>query len=155
MARERAHDGSDPQVCEECRDETNSRMPAHLRQGPGIPLAKVRAALTEPLDVEVTALLNEECAETGQRISKIQRWGWDADFAGTTQKHKLHLELGDIIAAMVVADHNGRIDLYEVIAAANAKLEALREDAAGPRQRLMVATVPQGALAYDALTPLV
>jgi NTP pyrophosphatase (non-canonical NTP hydrolase) len=143
LTRDRAPDGSDPQVCEECRERTNMFLPAQIKLGPGIPLAQIRGPLTEPLDVEVLALLNEECGEIAQRISKVFRWGWHADFAGTTQDDKLHSELGDLVAAIVVAVENGIVDLDQVLRAANAKLQKFREDAAGPHQRLTVASAPQ------------
>lgn len=111
----------------------------------GIPLAKIRGTLTDPLSLEILALLGEECAEVQQRNGKIVRWGWDADFEGTTQQHKLESELGDVLAALLIAIKNGKVTFEGVLAAANAKLEKFRVDAAGPRQRLLHAKVPEAS----------
>lgn len=123
-------------MCAECH-------PGTLYRPPGIPLATLRGTITDPLSLEVLSLLDEECHETGQRINKIIRWGWEADFEGTTQRYKLENEMGDILAAMLVAQENGFIDMKEVERHRDAKLEKFREDAAGPRQRLLHAKVPK------------
>lgn len=108
----------------------------------GIPLAQLRGTLTDPRLIELFALLGEECAEVIQRLAKIMRWGLDADFEGTTQLDKLLTELGDVFATVVLLQHNKVLDWAAVIAKMDAKLEKFREDAAGPRQRLMHAEVP-------------
>lgn len=142
LTRNRAQDGSDPQVCVECRDNGLFRDLA----GPGIPLAKIRGTLTDALDLEVLALIAEECSEVVQRIGKTIRWGWDADFDGTTQADKLEAELGDVLAAIAVAERNGLIDCANVFKHADAKLAKFREDAVGPRQRLTRAVAPSGSV---------
>lgn len=81
-------------------------------------------------------------AETVQRIAKLLRWGWDADFEGTTQAAKLETELGDVLAAAVLVARSGKITLRGVLAAADRKMALFREDAAGPRQRLLHACPP-------------
>lgn len=108
----------------------------------GIPLARVRATLSDPLSHECLSVLAEECSEVIQRKEKIVRWGWDADYEGTTQQHKLESELGDVLATFIIAAHNGQITYSHVIEAANRKLEKFRQDAAGPRQRLLLAQTP-------------
>lgn len=108
----------------------------------GIPLAQLRGTLVDPKMIELLALLAEECAEVTQRIMKIFRWGWDADFEGTTQRHKLEVELGDILASLKLLDHNGVLRYEDVLEKAEAKLNKFREDAAGPKQRLLHAEVP-------------
>lgn len=118
------------ELCERCHPE-------------GIPLAKIRGTLTKEVDRECLDLLAEECAETIQRISKIGRWGWDADFEGTTQQQKLESELGDILAAVEIAWHNGLISIDKVHEAMQVKLAKFREDAAGPKQRLLHARIPE------------
>jgi hypothetical protein len=110
--------------------------------GGSMPLASIRGTLTDPLSIECLALISEECAEVQQRIGKILRWGWDADFEGTTQQHKLESEIGDLLAAMLVAINSGQITPLGVRHAMNDKLDKFREDAAGPRQRLLQAHVP-------------
>ncbi len=108
----------------------------------GIPLAQIRGTLSDPLSIELLALLSEECGETTQRNSKIMRWGWDANFEGTTQRDKLESELGDILAATVLLIHNKLITEDGLILAMQSKLKKFREDALGPRQRLLHAEVP-------------
>lgn len=108
-------------------------------------IAVIRGTLVDPLQVELLALLDEEGHEVGQRIGKILRWGFDADFEGTTQRWKLENELGDLLAAMIIAEHNGLISIDEVMKHRNVKLAKFREDAAGPRQRLLHAKVPDDA----------
>lgn len=110
--------------------------------GGNLALAKIRGTLTSAPDLELLALLGEECGEVMQRIGKIIRWGWDATFEGTTQQAKLESELGDILAALLIGEYNGKLVLAKVISAANAKLTKFCEDAAGPRQRLLHAEVP-------------
>lgn len=111
--------------------------------GPGgLPLAKLRGTLTDELSLEVLALLAEECAEVTQRVGKIVRWGWDADFEGTTQRHKLEVELGDVVANVLLAAHNDQVSLGRILNHATSKLEKYQDDAEGPRQRLLHAATP-------------
>ncbi len=84
-----------------------------------------------------------ECAETIQRVSKIVRWGRDADFEGTSQQYKLESEIGDILAAICVLLENDVVHLDGLQRAMNDKLAKFREDAAGPKQRLLHAEVPE------------
>lgn len=145
LASDRDVDGFGPQACEECMETENHRRWAegHGDLGLGIPLAKIRGPEgLGPLSVELLGLLVEECGEVGQRVGKVLRWGWDADFAGTTQRHKLEVELGDVLAAMILAIHNDLADECGFD-----KLMKLREDAAGPRQRLRHARVPEDGFA--------
>ncbi len=105
--------------------------------------AAIRDTLTNPLDLELLSVLDEECHETGQRKDKIIRWGWQADFEGTTQLEKLEREMGDILAAMDLMDYNKLIDLNRVLKYKREKMRKFREDAAGPKQRLLHARVPE------------
>lgn len=116
---------------------------ACTRCGGEMPLAELRGTLTDPRMIEGLAILSEECAEVQQRIGKILRWGWDADFEGTTQKHKLQLEIADICAVLDLLVHNGIIDEDEVCRLSEVKLDKFREDVAGPRQRLLHLEVPE------------
>ena len=107
-----------------------------------LPLAVLRGGMQDPVALELLALLTEECGETSQRVGKILRWGWEADFEGTTQQHKLEVELGDVLAVITLLVYNGLISDDNVWANATKKLAKFREDAAGPRQRLLYAEVP-------------
>lgn len=108
----------------------------------GIPLAKIRGTLVDPKDLELLALLSEECAEVVQRVSKIIRWGWSADFHGSTQYDKLCSELGDVQAIVELLDHNKIVKYQDIMHKMEEKLDKLKDDAGGPRQRLLHAEVP-------------
>lgn len=82
LARNRAADGTDPQLCVHCTEIENRGMFDDLKIPPGIPLARIRGTLQDPIAIEVLALLVEECGEVAQRVGKINRWGWEADFEG-------------------------------------------------------------------------
>lgn len=133
------------QICEACAVETGKvvDMPNGEPVIEGIPLAVLRGTLTDPLQLELLSLVSEECAEVIQRKEKIVRWGFDADFEGTTQTHKLETELGDILAALDLLDYNGLVSVDRVLARKREKMQKFREDAAGPRQRLLHAKVPE------------
>lgn len=144
LAHDRDDAGEGPQT-EECISRTNATRAfmGYPGLGPGIPLADIRGPESLPLrDVELLGLLIEECGEVAQRVGKLLRWGWKADFAGTSQMHKLEVELGDVVAAIILAAFNGLARTGEIERHAAAKLAKLREDAAGPRQRLRHAHIP-------------
>jgi NTP pyrophosphatase (non-canonical NTP hydrolase) len=144
LARDRAADGTDPQVCEECHDSSMILRGSR----PGIPLARIRGPEgLSWVQLELLGLVTEECGEVQQRVGKLIRWGPDADYAGTTQQHKLEVELGDVLAALVLSVHNGMVTSGGVLSACRTKLEKLREDrgtdeSPGPRQRIRHALVP-------------
>jgi hypothetical protein len=144
LSKERAADGSEPQFCVDCQANAYYTQGMWSDQPDGLPLAKIRGPenLT-PLQIEQLGLFTEEAGEVSQRVGKILRWGLDADFDGTSQTHKLEVELGDELAIMILGQHNGLIDLDNVIEHAREKLEKLRVDAAGPKQRLRHAKVPE------------
>lgn len=121
----------------------------------GLPLATLRGTLTDPNTLEILALISEECAEIVeaadiskaagrviQRVNKIIRWGWEADFEGTTQQHKLEVEIGDLVAVIAIALHNDLLSEERIIKHAETKMQKFQEDALGPRQRLLHADVP-------------
>ena len=120
----------------------------------GLRLADIRGTLTNPKMLEVLSLISEECAEVIeaadiskaaarviQRVSKIIRFGWEADFDGTSQQHKLEVELGDLFAAVTLGVLNGLVDLQRIEDHQMNKIKKFVEDANGPRQRLMHAKV--------------
>lgn len=137
--------GLDPQTCAECRARWGVFDDAP--QIPGIPLATIRGpeSLT-PTQVELLGLLTEECGEVSQRVGKILRWGFDADFEGTTQQHKLEVELGDILAAMILSIGNGLVTAGGILQACREKMKKLVVDRDGPAQRIRHAKVRDDAL---------
>lgn len=149
LARNRDSNGHAPQMCVECYAILNENV--QKLGGPpcaetGIPLARIRAACTDPLSVELLGFMTEECGEVNQRIGKILRWGWEADFEGTTQQHKFEVELGDVLTGILLLLHNKLIRHGDLMNAVRSKLTKLTEDACGPRQRLQVAEVPTAAV---------
>lgn len=46
---------------------------------------------------EILNILQEECAEVIQVISKIRRFGLDDDYSGKTNREKLTQEVGDVL----------------------------------------------------------
>ena len=48
------------------------------------------------------AVLQEECAEVIQAVSKINRFGLDAEWQGITNKQALVIEIGDVLALIGV-----------------------------------------------------
>ncbi len=135
LTQNRVEFSSNPkhQCCEACCTE-------------GIPLAKIRGGLQDPLSIETLALMAEECGEVVQRIGKILRWGWEADFEGTTQQHKLETELGDILAGIALLAYNNQITYRGVERAYSAKINKLVEDNEGPKQRLLHAETPNATV---------
>lgn len=77
---------------------------------------------------ETLLITQEECAEVTQAISKVFRFGMDAQYpAGApTNKQRLEEELGDLHAMIVLLGKKGIINMESVEIAAAAKLEKLK-----------------------------
>lgn len=77
---------------------------------------------------EVMAVLQEECAEVIQAISKINRFGLDSEWQGVTNKQSLITEIGDVLAliSILVDETDINIKDEEVHKAINAKYEKLK-----------------------------
>lgn len=77
---------------------------------------------------ETLLITQEECAEVTQAISKVFRFGMDAQYpAGApTNKQRLEEELGDLQAMIILLGKKGIIDVKTVEFAANAKIEKLK-----------------------------
>lgn len=78
---------------------------------------------------ETLLITQEECAEVTQAISKVFRFGMDAQYpAGApTNKQKLEEELGDLHAMLLILSQKGIIDMKSVQLAAEAKVEKLKK----------------------------
>lgn len=69
---------------------------------------------------EILHILQEECAEVSQVISKIFRFGFTSKWQGVTNTSKLEEELGDVVAMIqLLVEHD--IVKQEYIDAAAAK----------------------------------
>ncbi len=77
---------------------------------------------------ETLLITQEECAEVTQAISKVFRFGMDAQYpAGApTNKQRLEEELGDLQAMIILLGKKNIIDVKTVELAANAKIEKLK-----------------------------
>ena len=49
-------------------------------------------------EMEALLILQEECAEVGQAVSKCFRFGKDGEWEGTTNRQRLENEIGDVLA---------------------------------------------------------
>ena len=76
---------------------------------------------------EVMAILQEECAEVIQAISKINRFGLNSEWQGVTNKQALITEIGDVLALISILCDETDINIKdeEVHKAINAKYDKL------------------------------
>jgi NTP pyrophosphatase (non-canonical NTP hydrolase) len=77
---------------------------------------------------EVMAILQEECAEVIQAVSKINRFGMESEWQGITNKQSLITEIGDVLAIISILVDETDIninsdDLQKAIDAKYTKLE--------------------------------
>jgi NTP pyrophosphatase (non-canonical NTP hydrolase) len=78
---------------------------------------------------EIMSILQEECAEVIQAVSKINRFGLDNHKPGKPKTNKEHLEeeLGDLLAMIDLLQSNGVVSLESLETAKNAKFEKLKK----------------------------
>jgi phosphoribosyl-ATP pyrophosphohydrolase len=76
---------------------------------------------------EVMSVLQEECAEVIQAVSKINRFGMHGEWQGITNKQSLVTEIGDVLAIIKVLMHETDINITEddLEVAIEAKLKKL------------------------------
>lgn len=79
--------------------------------------------------IEVMSILQEECAEVIQAVSKIMRFGIDNYKPGKPRTNREHLEeeLGDLLAMIDLLQSNGVVSLESLETAKNAKFEKLKK----------------------------
>jgi len=75
----------------------------------------------------VMAVLQEECAEVIQAVSKINRFGMHGEWQGITNKEALVTEIGDVLAIIKVLMEETDINITEndLEKAVEAKLKKL------------------------------
>jgi NTP pyrophosphatase (non-canonical NTP hydrolase) len=75
----------------------------------------------------VMAVLQEECAEVIQAVSKINRFGMNGEWQGVTNKQSLVTEIGDVLAIIKVLMEETDINITEddLEVAIRAKLKKL------------------------------
>jgi hypothetical protein len=78
---------------------------------------------------EVMDILQEECAEVIQAVSKISRFGLDNFKPGKPKTNREHLEeeLGDMLAMIDILCSMGVVDLDSLRVAKLAKIEKLKK----------------------------
>lgn len=76
---------------------------------------------------EVMSVLQEECAEVIQAVSKINRFGMHGEWQGVTNKQSLVTEIGDVLAIIKVLMCETDINITEddIEKAVEAKLKKL------------------------------
>jgi NTP pyrophosphatase (non-canonical NTP hydrolase) len=78
---------------------------------------------------EVMDILQEECAEVIQAVSKIRRFGTDNAKPGTDQTNREHLEeeVGDVLAMIDILLINNVVSWGNLHKAKRAKIEKLKK----------------------------
>lgn len=74
-------------------------------------------------------ILQEECAEVIQMVSKCRRFGIDNTHikSGESNRARLTEEMGDMLCMLKLAQDFGIVDVTEVLTASLAKEEKLRK----------------------------
>lgn len=74
------------------------------------------------------AVLQEECAEVIQAVSKINRFGFNSTWDGVTNKEALVTEIGDVLALVKVLleDTDINITMDDINVAIEKKLKKLK-----------------------------
>jgi NTP pyrophosphatase (non-canonical NTP hydrolase) len=76
---------------------------------------------------EALVILQEECAEVIQAISKCYRFGLDNSHkSGLTQRANLEMEIGDMLALVDILIEQGVVNLNNLTAAKANKIEKLK-----------------------------
>ncbi len=76
---------------------------------------------------EALVILQEECAEVIQAVSKCYRFGLDNSHkSGLTQRANLEMEVGDMLALVDILIEQGVIDLNNLQTAKLNKIEKLK-----------------------------
>ena len=74
---------------------------------------------------EILLIAQEECAEVTQAVSKVFRFGMDAEHNGRTNKERLTEEVGDLMCMIELMVETGLIDSVEMLQAAVNKRKKL------------------------------
>ena len=63
---------------------------------------------------EILTILTEECAEVIQSVSKIQRFGWDSEWANESNQVRLERELGDLLCMIDLLVATGAVERNQI-----------------------------------------
>jgi NTP pyrophosphatase (non-canonical NTP hydrolase) len=78
-------------------------------------------------EMETLLILQEECSEVAQAVSKVFRFGKDGEWEGTTNHQRLESEIGDVLAMVDILIERCYISDESVNAARQAKKEKLKQ----------------------------
>lgn len=81
----------------------------------------------DKVENEIMLIAQEECAEVTQAISKVFRFGMDAEYNGRTNKQRLEEEIGDLMCMLQMMSERGLIDWGIVSLTAGAKKLKLKK----------------------------
>lgn len=84
------------------------------------------SALTSEQD-EILTIAQEECAEVIQVISKGNRFGFDIEYNGRTNRQKLTQEVGDVLCMIDLMVEKGILTADGLEQAKKAKREKLKQ----------------------------
>ena len=77
---------------------------------------------------EILDILQEECGEVIQMVSKCRRFGLENSYEGDeTNRTRLTKEVGDLMCMIQLAQEAGIVDIAEVMFAASKKRVKLKE----------------------------
>jgi NTP pyrophosphatase (non-canonical NTP hydrolase) len=79
---------------------------------------------------EIMSILQEECAELIQMISKIRRFGEDAvhpEIPNKTNMHRFQEELGDVLALIEILEAHDYININHVNMLKHKKFDKLKK----------------------------
>lgn len=76
---------------------------------------------------EIMLIAQEECAEVTQAISKVFRFGMEAEHNERTNKERLTEELGDLHCMIDLMVESGMIDRRELLTASGLKRQKLQK----------------------------
>jgi NTP pyrophosphatase (non-canonical NTP hydrolase) len=76
-------------------------------------------------DREILLILQEECAEVTQAISKVFRFGVNDEYKGVTNKQHLEEEIGDLMCMIDLLIDSGVVNETEILTARREKLQKL------------------------------
>jgi hypothetical protein len=74
-----------------------------------------------PKETEALLIMQEECGEVAQVISKIFRFGLDEAYANRTNRRRLEEEIGDLLCMIEILEEQELIDMRLVQEAKSAK----------------------------------
>ena len=76
---------------------------------------------------EVLLITSEECSEVSQAISKIFRFGIDAEWNNTTNRQHLAEEIGDLVCMISLCISTGIVSEENITMAASLKFSKLQK----------------------------